>query len=69
MIEVDIKQETSTRVGTDSPELTLEQVRTIISIVRQGNNPPEELRINDVVFTLDDSDILIELAYYEIQWK
>jgi len=65
----DFEQEPPVRAVIDCEEITLEQVKTIIKILKQDENPTKELRINNVVFMIDDPDILIELAYDDIQWQ
>ena len=65
----DYEYESPIRAGIDCGEIALEQVKAIISIVKQEENSIRELRINNVVFHVDDPDILIELTYEEIQWK
>ena len=40
MIDVEVRHESDSRVGFDSPELTLGQVITIVGIVKQGVDPP-----------------------------
>ena len=69
MTDVDLLRETATCIGCDCSMLTLAVVKTILKIVSEGDNPPSELRINDVLFYIDDPDILVELKYDEIIWE
>ena len=65
----DFKYESPMRAVIDCEEITLEQVKAIIGIIKREENSIKELRINNVVFNTDDPDVLIEIAYEDIKWE
>ena len=64
-----MKNESPNRASLDCEKITLEQVKAIIGILKHDEQHIDELRINNVVFKIDDPDILIELAYGDIEWN
>ena len=67
MQDVKLKKETYNRVGCDISLISLAQLNTILKIVWQDKGI-KEARINNIIFTPEDSEVVIEQGYHAIQW-
>jgi len=67
MQEVRLKKEAWNRAGCDITWITLAQLKTLLKIAYQDGTV-KEVRVNNITFSRDDTELLIEQGYSNIQW-
>ena len=68
-MDIVLKQETPSRVAADIPEISFQQLKTVLDIVWKSESPPKEFRINNTIFYPNDTEVLINQSYEAMQWK